>query len=227
MKSQIASYVALFSAVSACQIAKADVIANWTFETTVPTTVGPFSPEIGSGQASFGNIGSTASTISSPAGNGSAHSFSANGWDVNDYFQFSVSTVGFEGITISLDQMGSNTGPKNFEIDYSTDGLSFNSFSTYSVTNDSWSATGAPKSNSNHSFDLSSVTALDGQSTIYFRLIDVSTTAINSASPVATTGTGRIDNFIVNGVSSVPEPSSIALAAVGGIACLFAVRRKK
>src|ERR1700742_1621680 len=54
--------------------AHASIIADWTFETSQPVTAGPYSPEIGAGSASGSHAG--ASTYSTPAGNGSAHSYS-------------------------------------------------------------------------------------------------------------------------------------------------------
>src|SRR5262249_6268835 len=68
------------------------VIADWTFETSQPTTAGPFNAEIGSGQATGHHAG--AAVYSTPVGNGSAHSFSSTVWAVGDYYQFEVSTLG-------------------------------------------------------------------------------------------------------------------------------------
>jgi len=70
-------------------------------------SAGPVSPEIGSGSASGSHAG--AATYSSPTGNGSAKSYSANAWAVNDYWQFQVSTVGYTNITLSYDQTSSAT----------------------------------------------------------------------------------------------------------------------
>ena len=71
-------------------------LAKWTFETSIPTTGGPLTPEQGSGSATS----NTGGTFSNPAGWGSAESWSSNGWDVGEYFQFSASTtfikIGFE-----------------------------------------------------------------------------------------------------------------------------------
>src|SRR4051812_39869141 len=55
--------------------AQADTLAQWTFETSVPTTAGPLAPEVGSGSALAFHIG--ASTYSNPVGNGSNESFSS------------------------------------------------------------------------------------------------------------------------------------------------------
>ncbi len=92
MKKMLLPAVAALVAASSLQ-AHADVIADWTFETSAPVTAGPFSPEIGAGSASGFHSGTT--TYSSPVGNGSSHSFSSNGWSVGDYYQFQVSATNF------------------------------------------------------------------------------------------------------------------------------------
>ena len=44
----------------------------------------------------------------------------------------------------------------------------------------------------------------------------------------ADSGTFSIDNVnIIGSVTVVPEPSTLALATLGGVACLFALRRKR
>ncbi|MDB6125108.1 MAG: hypothetical protein JWQ71_4101 [Pedosphaera sp.] len=63
-------------------------------------------------------------------------------------------------------------------------------------------------------YDLSSITALDNASSIYFRLIDQATTSISGAT-VGTGGTDRVDNFTVFTVTPVPEPSTLALLGLG------------
>lgn len=236
MKKSVILSLPVLAAILAVQSVKADVIADWTFQTSASTnniigagktsglTQSGISADIGSGTASASHASSSAWSI--PAGNGSTNSWSVNTWAVNDYFQFSVSTIGFSNIVISYDQNGSGTGPSTFQFAYSLDGTTFNNVgSTYVIPSGvTWTAgTANVLGNTSFAFDLSDITAIDNMSSVYFRIIDSGTTSINGGT-VGTGGTDRIDNFIV---SSVPEPSSIALAAVGGIACLFAVRRKK
>src|SRR5208282_848324 len=139
MKKSAVFFLATLSTLFAVQIAKAITITDWTFETSLPATAGPFSPEIGSGSASGSHAG--ASVYSSPAGNGSSHSFSSTIWAVNDYYQFSVSSIGFQNIRLSFDQTSSSTGPGKFLLVYSTDSVSFSPFgSDYSVSATSWSS---------------------------------------------------------------------------------------
>ena len=234
----LASLLALATFTSA----RADVIAGWTFQTAASTnniigaglatssTQSGILADIGTGTASA-NHATAATAWSTPSGNGSSNSWSANNWNSGDYFQFQVSTLGFQNITLSYDQVGSATGPKSFGIQYSTDGSGFTTFgSSYSVTSaPSWNPnTVSGAANESFAFDLSSVTGLNNLAAVYFRVIDQSATtggAINLGN-VGTGGTGRLDNFLVNG-TVVPEPSTLALAVVGGITCLFSLRRKR
>jgi len=199
-------------------LAHAQVIADWTFETSQPSTAGPFAPETGAGQAS-GSHASSAAVYSTPAGNGSPHSFSSNNWSVGDYYQFVVSTAGEQDISLTFDQTSSNTGPRDFQVEYSTDGTDFTNFgSVYSVLADAspntpWSSAGADQSVYTTADDLSSITALNGAANVYFRLVDTDTTSAN-AGAVGTGGTDRVDNVVVQGTAVVPEPASAALLAV-------------
>ncbi len=104
-------------------------LAKWTFETSAPTTAGPLTPELGAGSASS----NTGGTFSSLSGWGSAKSWSSNGWAPGEYFQFQSSSTTFSGITVSWQQVGSSTGPKNYQLQYSTDGINFTTHAAYAV----------------------------------------------------------------------------------------------
>ena len=187
-------------------LAPSPTLDLWTFETSQPTTSGPLAPETGSGTALSYHHAGTSTTYSSPAGNGSAHSFSSNTWTNGDYYQFQVGTLGFSSLDVSFDQTSSSTGPLNFKFQYSTDGMSFTDFANYSVLvnatpNSPWSTTGSRNAAYSFNYDLSSVASLLNQSAVYFRLVDTSTASANS-------GTDRVDNF---SVAAIPEPSTCAL----------------
>jgi len=203
-------------------------IATWTFETSVPTTAGPLAPEVGAGSATGFHSGSSA--YSNPVGNGSAESFSSTNWLVGDYYQFQVSTVGMTGISISWDQTSSNTGPKDFQLQYSTNGTTFSPIVDYSVLanntpNPVWNGT-TYNAIYTSALNLSAFTALDNAASIYLRLTNNTTVSANGGT-VASTGTDRVDNVTIMG-SPVPEPSSLALVGCGAAgAAAMVVRRRR
>jgi len=216
------------------QTASADILAQWTFEVTPPadvadsTTISGILADVGAGTASALHA-SAATDWTTPAGNGSANSLSANTWGVGDFFQFSLSTAGYTGVGITFDQVSSGTGPKDFYLAYSTDGSSFIQFgSSYAVlantAPNSWSA-GTPIATTSYNFDLSSITALDNSPTIYLRLVDSSTVSANGGA-VATGGTGRVDNFTVT-ATAVPEPGAFALVGGFGLLMLYFKRCRR
>jgi hypothetical protein len=212
---------------AALQTAEAQTIAQWTFETSIPLTAGPVAPETGSGSALGSHAG--AAVYSSPAGNGSAHSFSANVWAVGDYWQFQSSTIGFSGIKLTWDQTSSSTGPGRFDLQYSTDGSTFTTFASSLVIqsnaapNPTWNGT-TSSSLYSYSSDLSSVTALNNAANVYFRLLDSSTLTAGGGL-AATGGTDRVDNFTI---AVVPEPATglVLLGGLGILGLCFKNRRK-
>ena len=205
-------------------------IAKWTFETL---TIGANSaytnwsngrsitnvlPEFGNGYASgfHSGFGSGNGVYSTPAGNGSTKSLSSNGWTNNpaaasgDYYQFAVSTVGYTNINMSFDAVGSATGPRDFVVKYSTDGVTYTQFgSAYTVlSSPSWSS-GAPVTGETYTYDFSPITSLANASVVYIRLVVNSTNNIGGGSGggIGGGGTSRIDNVIVAG--TVPGAPSI------------------
>lgn len=212
-------------------------------QTSVGSNTGTFplgGPAYPAGTPTYGVFaGNTAAILSlfhangttsytSPAGNGSLYSFSANFWSSGDFWQAQVPTTGFTGISLSWDQARSATGPATFSLRMSTDGANFSdvipSFAplpTSVVGTGTWASgvytpaytfntgtfTGAP----------AALAAANNRSMVWFRIVATAT------SPTA--GTARIDNFQVIGV---PEPASIGFAAAGvGIALVVWDRRSK
>jgi hypothetical protein len=196
----------------------------------VPSTAGPYFAELGTyaSSSSVKGVHAGAPVYSSPAGNGSLHSFSSTTWTNGDCWQFKTSTLGFSAITVSYDQVSSSTGPGQGQFQYSTDGVNFVDVgSPYNilanaVPNPFWNSS-TSSSIYTYSYDLSSVTALNNQVSVYFRITDASATSA-SGGIVGTSGTDRIDNVII---SVVPEPQN--LFWLGGFALLawnFARRRE-
>jgi hypothetical protein len=211
-------------------------ISQWTFETSVPATAGDHLAEggVAPGWARGSHAGAT--TYSNPLGNGSAESFSSTVWAVGDYYEFQVSTIGFADISLSWDQTSSATGPRDFRLSYSTDGSTFTPFSDYRVLlngapNLAWnSTTGDP--DYSFSFDLNTVETIENVASVYFRLIDQSTTSA-SGGTVGSGGADRVDNFTVSGTAvttAVPDSlpfgfTAATLLATVALAHRFSTRR--
>ena len=158
-----------------------------------------------------------ATTWSTPAGNGSQYSFSSNNWSVGDYYQITLSTLGYGNVSLSWDQTRSSTGPSSFRVDVSTDGTNFSTIlASYSVIQAglagsgtlAWS-TSAANYQSAFTTTLASIAGADDAASLTFRFVNLST--------VAAGGTNRIDNIIVSG-DVVPAPGAIALLGLAGLA---------
>ena len=201
--------------------ASAAVIASWSMATAVPAAVTGTSYNYGvanSGELTSGTMLSSghaaaATTYSSPTGNGSTYAFSSNNWAIGDYYQVSVSTIGYSGVSISWDQTRSSTGPATFDAVMSVDGGAnwTTILAGYSVIQAGLAGTNTTSWNSTTSqaaFTLTAVAgaAADEQANVLFRL----RSTVMSVSP----GTNRIDNFIV---STVPAPGAIALLGLAGL----------
>ena len=216
--------LAAAAAIGIASQANAAVIADWTFETSAPVTAGPFAAESGTLASTSFASASTSGSYSSPTGNGSAKSFSANNWVVGNYFQFTTSTTGLTGVTLSVDQTGSNTGPKDYELQYSVNGGGYTNFQAYTVpvaangAAISWSASTANPA-STVSFDLSSVAALTNDASVAFRLALLDTSPLKTGSTYGTAGTDRVDNVTISATAS-PEPATLGLIGLGGIGLL-------
>jgi hypothetical protein len=210
------------------------ILAEWTFEGNAPpdlsnSTIGPSVSPPNTGTGTLNGVHASAATDwTTPAGNGSVDSYSVNTWAVGDYFQFSTSSVGSDRVKLSFDSTGSGTGPTDFKVQYSVDGSTFiDTGSTYKVLLNggpapAWSSGGSRAPEYTSSFDFSSIPALGNDASIFFRLVNTTTVSIGGG-VVATGGTSRIDNVQVLGV---PEPASVALLALAGLACVGVARRR-
>ena len=116
-----------------------------------------------------------------------------------------VSTSGFTDVVVSWDQRGTATGFTSRAFDYSTDGINWTNFDTDSGALTSTWVT--------EEYDLSAISAIEDQSSVYFRIV------LDGAT--ATTGNNRFDNLTV---TAVPEPT---VALLGAFGLLGLVRRRR
>jgi hypothetical protein len=237
--------VALFALAFTAATLKADTLAQWTFESSFTSITGTsaslsgLTPELlytGASAAASGTHAGATTVWSSPVGDGSLHSFSANLWAQSDFFQFTITpdqvNYSYSAINIAYDQNGSGTGPRTFYFAYSTDGSTWNTVgSDYQLTSGvTWSSSIAGQP-THEAFDLSAITALNTAGTMYFRIVDdslVTGGAINGGN-VGTGGTDRIDNFTITAnVTLIPEPATATLLGLfGGLLAWNVIRRRR
>lgn len=164
--------------------------------------------------------GSTPTSYTSPAGNGSPYAFSSNVWKAGDYYQAKFDTTGYSDVSFSWDMTRSSTGPATWIIEMSVNGGAFTalnpSFALASTI--SFSATTYNPLATN---TLSLGAAANNAAEVIVRiraLVD----SVNSTGTYQAGGTARIDNILVNG-TLVPAPGAAALV---GLAGLIARRRR-
>lgn len=147
-----------------------------------------------------GTINFTPISLSSPAvGSTTSTANQSNGWvsgNGTKYWQVNFSTIGYENIRFSSQQRSSNTGPKDFKVQYKigSSGI-WNDVTgaTVSVINDFTTV--------NNTGILSNIVLpalCNNQSDVYLRWIMTSNTAVNG-SVVASTGSSAIDNINIEG----------------------------
>ncbi len=200
-----------------------DPVSRWSFEALSFSGTGQ-TPTVTNSQADLGEqttntsisgFHNSSSTVwSSLVGNGSTKSIGSTHWGVGDYFQFQVNTQYTTIIKLTFDQTSSGTGPKNFKLQWSINGVDFTDISNYSVpfnntsnTAYSWSST-SNQSESTISFDLTGVTEINDQPAVYFRVTNTSTDALLGGT-IQTAGTSRVDNFTMFGSLDIPLPLNI------------------
>jgi hypothetical protein len=211
--------------------------ASWYFESTSSlitgsgTTLSGIPAEFGTGTASAFHA-SSLTVWSSPVGNGSSHSFSADHWAIGDYWQFQISTVGFAPDFLTYDQTRSTTGPAQFKLSYSTDGVNFSSFPSYLVLTNNTSSNNSGTGRSTTPWSTSSyqtiftvtnfpgsITSIQNADTVYFRVVC-------DSAPSSSAGTAQLDNFYIFS-HPIPEPSAVPLFAASClVTCLFARTRR-
>jgi len=230
MKS-LSSLLIASAAIATASAASADVIAGWSMPTAVAAATTGTNYTYGaadlgaltSGTSLSGFHTASATTWSSPAGNGSTYSLSSNNWATGDYYQVSMATTGYSDISVSWDQTRSSTGPAAFSLTMSTDGgANFTTLlASYTVVQAGLAGSGTSTwstTTNQTGFTTTTVVGISAanKSNVLFRFSSLSTTS--------SAGTGRVDNISVTGaVVAVPSPGAVTLV---GLAGLVARRRR-
>lgn len=129
------------------------------------------------------------------------------------HITFNVSTLGFSSIVVSLATQGTSTGFNSNQFQYSLDGTTFVNFGSPYTPATAFGSTPLV-------FSLASIVGLNNNANAAFRIV------FNGAT--SSTGTNRLDNFVVEGTApeSVPEPIS-AVLLLTGLSGLYGIRKRK
>lgn len=165
------------------------LLVEWTFPTS------------GAAVTASDGIAANLSRVISTSGTGAigdvggatTRAATATGWDGGTntkYWQVSFTTEGYSDITVSSKQFGSNTGPRDFKLQYRVGaGGAWTDVTGANITvGNNWT-TGVLA-------DVALPSACDNQEEVFLRWIMTSNTSINN-NAVAGGGTSRIDDIII------------------------------
>ncbi len=202
----------LLTLLSALTVARAaDVITLWNFNSApadANTATGTLTPSTGSGTITFiggvtnGFAGGHTTDPANAAGDNSAinsGNYPASGTgDKTAGTRFSLSTVGYQNITLSLAFRVSNTGSRFWRVQYSTDGVNFiDSTNVIAVTN------GASVNYATKTADLSYIPGVTNNPNFAFQIVSEFSNSTNYTaagnSTYGVTGVARIDMMTVQG----------------------------
>ncbi len=125
---------------------------------------------------------------------------------------FNVSTVGFSNIVVSFATQGTSTGFISNQFQYSLDGITFVNFGASYTPATAFGSVPL-------TFSLAGIDGLNDNANAAFRIV------FNGAT--SSTGTNRIDNFVVEGTpSGVPEPTT-AVLLLSGLSGIYGLRKRK
>jgi hypothetical protein len=202
-------------------VANANLMAVWSFgpNSTNYTLVPQYeyvsgAPTLAAGNADYDADGGNGVAFTDAAGNSHIAGQALHWNDVsksgdNDaYIIITIDTTGWQDMSIrwdyKSDNTGDKTGPVSFDMDYAVgSGDWVNIVNNQAITrDDAWHE---------FSYDLSSLTAIDNQSSVQFRINDLDENDLS--------GDYWQDNIQLTG-TVVPEPLSAVLLALGGVALL-------
>lgn len=205
--------VMLFLAAS--QAALADELAVWNFNDsnlnvdrgsgTLTSNIAVANILFAAGTTNNARLGDVAGqALSLQGGTGNAN----NGRNVT----FNVSTLGFSNIVVSFATQGTSTGFNSNQFQYSLDGITFVDFGPPYVPLAAFGSIPLV-------FSLASIVGLNNNPNATFRIV------FNGAT--SSTGTNRIDNFVVEGSNTtIPEPTT-ALLLLSGLGGLYKLKRSR
>jgi len=195
--------------------ALADELAIWNFndsDLTVDHGSGTLVTNLNAANILFASGTTTNARLGDAAGQSlslqGGSSTANNGRNIT----FNVSTLGFSNIIVSFATQGTSTGFNSNQFQYSLDGTTFVNFAAPYTPASAFGSVPLV-------FSLAAIAELADNPNAAFRIV------FNGAT--SSTGTNRLDNFVVEGTaqsSSVPEPAS-AVLLLSGLSGLYRMRK--
>lgn len=240
MKSFALSALSTLVAVLALGNAHAEVITQWTFNSTTPdgaTGTGSTQPAVGTGSLSLIG-GVTNPSFNSGVGSSDPAASDNSGLQTTTYgaqgsgnkargIEVKVDASGFEDVVFSYDLRHSNTSSRYELAQYSLDGVNFIDYAVFDGgLGDTWFNA--------RTIDLSSIAGADHNANLAFRVVATFAPgtsgylASDASKTFAGSGTWRFDMVSVAGTAApVPEPTSAAAGLAGLAAIGFLARRRR
>ena len=205
--------VALLAATAPAALA--DELAIWNFndsDLTVDHGSGTLSSTLNAANILFAAGTTNNARLGDPAGQALSLQGGASTANNGRNITFNVSTLGFANIVVSFATQGTSTGFNNNQFQYSLDGSTFVDLGAPFTPASAFGSVPIV-------FSLAGITGLNDNPNAAFRIV------FNGAS--SSTGTNRLDNFVVEGTpSGVPEPTS-AILLLSGLSSLYGVRKRR
>ncbi|OFX16748.1 MAG: hypothetical protein A2033_18310 [Bacteroidetes bacterium GWA2_31_9] len=198
-------------------------LANWNFPSSPDDNVADGGIAINLTKT-LTLVGGPAITNSYNTAGATTNCAKANTWATGSgskYWQIVFNTVGYQTIKLSSAQNGSSTtGPRDFKVQYSTDGSTWTDVTSGAVPAlaANWT-TGVL-------IDLALPSACDNKADVYIRWIMTSNTAVNGTT-VATAGTSAIDDIRVTGVVSTLPFITVGTVTTFGNQCITSASVQK
>ncbi|MDR0468920.1 MAG: CehA/McbA family metallohydrolase, partial [Peptococcaceae bacterium] len=202
-------------ALEAPGFAGATTVAEWNYTSVSPAAAPATGGENKAG-AVLTNFKDTAPTYSTS-------SLCITDWtgEGDKYWKIEFSSKNFENLTISLAQRSSGTGPRNFKLQYSADGVNWSD-----VTGNPYDTEITSTALVTTFENVSLPAAINGLDTAYLRLLlatDISSRAGSGSyaatEQLASTGTSNINNIVISGTytgeggtTDPDEPAVISIA---------------
>ena len=208
---------AVFLFVAASQAAVADELAVWNFndsDLNVDHGSGTLTSNLNVANILFAAGTTNNARQADPAGQALSLQGGTSNANNGRNLTFNVSTAGFSNIIVSFATQGTSTGFNSNQFQYSLDGINFSDFGVPYTPATAFGTLPLV-------FSLVGIAGLNNNPNAAFRIV------FNGAT--SSTGNNRIDNIVVEGmsttVSSIPEPTT-ALLLLSGLGGLYKVKRR-